>query len=493
MSPSLRGHICQAIAKHCDIAQQSLRNQWEQLILQPLSMLESGQLQLSNLVLVIDALDECEREEDVRVILGLFAEAKTLNSAQLRIFITSRPEIHTGFGFYPIPKDIHQDFVLHKISQSIIQNNISIFIKHELANVKEKHKLTNIRKEYTLPADWPGEQIIERLFQKADGLFIYAATACRFIGDLDWSPEDRLCLALRDDTAHGDGTAGQSPTRELDEMYSKVLNQQVKPELSKRFKQIVGSIVILFDSLSATALAELLDVPELEVYRTLVRLHSILEVPENQDSLIRLLHPSFREFLLDKQRCKDPQFWVEEEEAHKDLAKRCLRFLSKSLRRDICGLRVPGALTSEVEKSRVDRYLSVPVRYACRYWVGHIQQGSLDLCDNDQVYLFLQKHFLHWLEALSLMGNMSDGFIMVSALESMLIVSDSVCTVVLQSYANLAKLKPNRNLLLLAMTHDAKRFILNFRYIIERRLSRYIALLLCLVQRTAKSEDGSGI
>ena len=39
--------------------------------------------------------------------------------------------------------------------------------------------------------------------------------------------------------------------------------------------------------------------------------------------------------------------------------------------------------------------------------------------------MFLQEHLLHWFEALSIMGNMSDGAIMVKILEEMLIVSDS--------------------------------------------------------------------
>ncbi|KAH9203039.1 hypothetical protein DL95DRAFT_399713, partial [Leptodontidium sp. 2 PMI_412] len=41
-------------------------------------------------LLVIDALDECEDGKDVGIILQLLAEARSL---QLRVFLTSRPEI----------------------------------------------------------------------------------------------------------------------------------------------------------------------------------------------------------------------------------------------------------------------------------------------------------------------------------------------------------------------------------------------------------------
>ena len=41
--------------------------------------------------------------------------------------------------------------------------------------------------------------------------------------------------------------------------------------------------------------------------------------------------------------------------------------------------------------------------------------------------MFLKKHFLHWLEALSLMDMMSEGFFMVGDLETLLsVVGDFV-------------------------------------------------------------------
>ena len=44
-------------------------------------------------VMVIDALDECESEDDIRVILRLLAEARSLKEVRLRVLVTSRPEV----------------------------------------------------------------------------------------------------------------------------------------------------------------------------------------------------------------------------------------------------------------------------------------------------------------------------------------------------------------------------------------------------------------
>jgi hypothetical protein len=62
-SSSLKPSICEAIAEHSDIASQALCDQWNQVVLQPFSKLETNSLQ-SPLLIVIDALDECKGEDN---------------------------------------------------------------------------------------------------------------------------------------------------------------------------------------------------------------------------------------------------------------------------------------------------------------------------------------------------------------------------------------------------------------------------------------------
>jgi hypothetical protein len=74
--PSLQQHIYNAITKHKDITSQSLRDQWQQLVLYPLSKLNCNACQCSY-VLIVDALDECGNDNNVRIILQLLAEARS--------------------------------------------------------------------------------------------------------------------------------------------------------------------------------------------------------------------------------------------------------------------------------------------------------------------------------------------------------------------------------------------------------------------------------
>ena len=56
----------------------------------------------------------------------------------------------------------------------------------------------------------------------------------------------------------------------------------------------------------------LLYVTKWPVDQTLNHFHAILAILEDQTRPLRLHHPSFRNFLLDKDRCNDPSFWVDE-------------------------------------------------------------------------------------------------------------------------------------------------------------------------------------
>ena len=138
---------------------------------------------------------------------------------------------------------------------------------------------------------------------------------------------------------------------------------------------------------------------------------------------LRLHHPSFRDFLLDKNRCGDSDFWVEEKQAHQMLADSCIQLMSTSLKKDICGVHSPGWLATDVESSRLEQCLPPEVQYACLYWVQHLQKSGTQLYDNDQVHQFLKVHLLHWLEALGWMRRVSEGILAISSLESIALVS----------------------------------------------------------------------
>ena len=233
----------------------------------------------------------------------------------------------------------------------------SIFLEYNLRLIGEEH---------SQDAGWPGAEVIKDSVQRARGLFIWAATACRFIREGLFA-EERLHTLLQG------GTAPVTPEEHLNGIYMLVLQNSIHQGYSQR--------------------------------------------------QLRLHHPSFRDFLLNKDRCNDPNFWVDEKQAHQMLADNCIRLMSASLHQDICRLDAPGTLVDEVESSRIEQCLPPDVQYACLYWVQHLQKGGAQLHDNHQVHQFLRTHFLHWLEALSWMRRLSEGILVIITLESIVLVS----------------------------------------------------------------------
>jgi hypothetical protein len=161
---------------------------------------------------------------------------------------------------------------------------------------------------------------------------------------------------------------------------------------------------------------DILQIQEQDIQQTLDDLHSILNIPEDMAQLIRLHHPSFRDFLLSSERCGD-DFWVDDRYRHWVLAQKRLQLMS-TLKLDICGLCSPSVLVSDIDTSQVKKHLRPEVQYARLYWIPHILKSGNQLRDAGPVHEFSKKQFLHWLEAMALIGKTTEGMHAIAALES---------------------------------------------------------------------------
>lgn len=81
-------------------------------------------------VVVIDALDKCERDEDIRVILRLLEQTKGIKPVSLHVSVTSRPELPIRLGFKQMSYGTYQDLVLHEVPRAIIEQNITLFLEY---------------------------------------------------------------------------------------------------------------------------------------------------------------------------------------------------------------------------------------------------------------------------------------------------------------------------------------------------------------------------
>lgn len=75
-----------------------------------------------------------------------------------------------------------------------------------------------------------------------------------------------------------------------------------------------------------------------------------------------------------------------------------------SLKKDICNLANPGMHRAGINPQHIHQYLPPELQYSCHYWIHHLKQSQASSSKIEDMRLFLQKHFLHWVEAMSLLG-----------------------------------------------------------------------------------------
>lgn len=418
--------VCEAISSNANVTQQGLRNQWKELIITPLTKAKfsSGQPKLN---LVIDALDECGSEDDIRLLIQLFVELKSVATVDMGVFVTGRPKIVIRLGFKNVPRIFHQNLDLRDIPREDVERDILLFVRQELGRVFEEREL----------GDRPSEKDLQILAKKAGCLFIYAATACRYIRDTSWNPAERF-----NELVQG-GSSDVIESTQLDGIYTQVLERSLitgrhandAKKLCDRFRDIVGSIVILYDELSVYSLSQLLSWSVQSVSACLGSLHSVLSVPNNFESPVPLIHPSFRDYILNRPRCGGEDVFDDEARAHRRLFSTCMRTMSVSLTRNICVLPTPGSSALEARADILNRRMPRHLQYACYHWMSHLAGAGPEVIEpeldnNSHIHEFLQQKFLHWLEAMSILGAMAQAVSMIIELANMVKVCNSIISLV---------------------------------------------------------------
>ena len=359
-------------------------------------------------MIVIDALNECEREKNIQTILRLLERTKDIKSVSLRVFVISKPKLFIRFDFKQMSNKTYRDLILYEITKETIERDITLFFEHKLAK---------IRKRRCLDAFWSKKKNIQILINITVFLFIFAATVCRFLEKTNNSFRRRLNNVLKYDAEE---IFKQNVT------YFLIMNylfrdheKREKKKLFLKFRKIVRSIIVLETSFSIISLASLVDVSQKNIRCKFDFLYIVFSISIDEHLLVRLLHLFFRDFLLDSQKREKSSFWVNKSEAHQMLVTKCLQLMciSKELKQNMCKLSSFENLRNEIDKHLLNETFFVKFRYACCYWIHYVRQSNWQICDDEQIYKFLQNYVLYWLEAMSLVKEATETVKMISILQ----------------------------------------------------------------------------
>ena len=271
------------------------------------------------MIVVIDALDECIiNSVSIDHLIKIITHEYRDSPPPIRFLLTSRPEenIRATFRLHP------ERTCFNDLLDFEAYNDIQQFFEKEFKalNIRLSDYLMNVKKP------WPSPEDIESLVKKSEGLFIYASTLVKFVGEmepkdpippthkLDYGvpilPADKLKSAM---TQHNG----------LDGLYLQVL-RDAPYSAYPDFMRILGALCLMQIHSPMTNLAMFLRLKDSDHLRQLLRgCKSILRIPESDSGTITFFHASLHDFLTNKDRSR--RFFVDPVAQHLSLLDDCFQ------------------------------------------------------------------------------------------------------------------------------------------------------------------------
>ena len=165
--PKFRSILVPLLQSNPDVVHESLYNQMEALIVDPLSSSDIST------VIIIDALDECVDKDPQSAILSVMGRLAE-GIPDVKFLITGRPEPRIQSGFrLELLRPLTDVFVLHEVEPSVVSADIRLFLEHGLSKLAKGRGIER--------GGWPTDQQIDLLCKRAGGLFVYAAATLGFL------------------------------------------------------------------------------------------------------------------------------------------------------------------------------------------------------------------------------------------------------------------------------------------------------------------------
>ncbi|CAE6474795.1 unnamed protein product [Rhizoctonia solani] len=368
-----------------DIPTRSLRIQFEGLIMEPLLTIQRDNTPSADLVVVIDALDECENRESTRMMLDILLA----NSSDLPIkfFVSSRPEPEIRDEMIKRLDDHPGSrLVLHELDKSIVQADIERYLRAAL----QPMDLTDA--EFGV------------LARDAGVLFIYPATVVRYISysNFNQNPRGRLQTVLN---ASGPGV--NQKNKAIDALYAAIIRGALEDDELDDVErndilQVLHTIVCAQEPLTIGTLSGLLQFGSIDRTRAAIRpLWSVLHV-SGTNELVTTLHASFPDFIYNETR--PGKYHCDPRPYHHKIGQLCFDVIQAAPPFNICELKSSFVRDKSVKDLdvRVTKAISPDIFYACRYWGAHIVLADHSTELSAMVYGFLSTRMLLWLEVMNL-------------------------------------------------------------------------------------------
>ncbi|KAJ3563480.1 hypothetical protein NP233_g8918 [Leucocoprinus birnbaumii] len=298
-------------------------SQFSEFIVKPFVNGQVPQSSCDPILILIDGLDECSGEREQILLLSLISYFTIrCPRAPFLWVIASRPESH--IKNHLARKKFASSF--EKLEISIDSNeacqDVERFLNMEFQRIKAANPVLLLKRR------WPPEHLFLKIITAASGLFAYAATIIRFIGDSSSSePVARLQLVI--DLIDGEFRCrtNSQPMAHLDALYRYIITQIPSSDLP-RTREFLSAMVLEHPEVirfrmknRMTFFCDWIGWAPNDLYGALRRLHAVVDVPSPRDAFdhpIRPYHQSFADFLLNPERSGAFFLGTQDEELDKD-------------------------------------------------------------------------------------------------------------------------------------------------------------------------------
>ncbi|KAF8751483.1 WD40 repeat-like protein [Rhizoctonia solani] len=234
----------------------ALNVQYKKLIEDPLAAVKD--CLPSDLIVVIDALDECDNEDSKEITRKMAGRLDGHDDARL---------------------------VLHNLDSAVVRQDIETYMRKELHDIPLTH------------AQW--RSIVDRCGM----LFIYAATTCRYIKQEHEMHNLATAVSVIMNSASVPMEQGDESV--IDELYKTILDtafdrSRASQGNKRRMRMVLETAVCAIEPMTKIAMAKILNLDgDTQVDRLLLPFRSVLNVAQ-KTGLVTTLHASFPDFMLSK-------------------------------------------------------------------------------------------------------------------------------------------------------------------------------------------------
>lgn len=348
---------------------------------------------------IIDALDECEQglEKLIKLI------STSLTHKNVRWLVSSRPDVNLLTELQKL-NETRRDIIktLDELNIQSQETRVEKYIEYKLSNLKKSNYVGETYTDETLA------MVASKVHERAQNNFLWMHLIFKELEETD----GKFAKQRIQDYPPG-----------LSELYDYKITRIEKVRM--KYQQYCWDFLMVISlarrlPLSLSELAPLVPLSPGTVPRLIIKeCGSFLTIEEE---LVNVTHKSAKDYLENERLRLCGKAIIQ---GHADIV-RCSIDAMSTLTKNIYHLEHQGIESKDITPPELDPL--APIQYFCVFWLDHLRDEIKESPENGNKlcnlgFGFLKKHFLHWLESLSLLHRFSDGITSIRKLLNVIQVS----------------------------------------------------------------------